>query len=194
MTEPASTRVALVLAVVPTVLFLAGIPLHDSAPGTCDAWPNCSASARDQWGWTARPWATTGIALGTFLVSVVRIAPWLRQRPVVVRRGSIAALVVLGLVTAAFAVLAVIVWGIDCSDTAWICFGGTEAALALGSPGLLSGVLATLLAVGLMRRDEDRSRLSTWTLAGIAAGVVAVVVGQSADAVLALVGMAFGAD
>lgn len=182
------------LATAPTVLYLVGIPLHDSTPGTCDAWPGCSASAREQWGWTARSWATTGIGLAAFLVSVVRVAAWLRERPVLVRRGSVAALVVLGLVTAAFAVLAVVVWGIDCSDSAWICFGGPEAALVLGSPGVVAGVVATVLAVGLTRRERDGGRLATWTLAGLAAALVAAAVGQAGDAVLALVGAAWGAS
>lgn len=181
----------MLLAAVPTLLYLGGIPLHDGAPGTCDAWEGCRASAREQWAWTARPWATLGFAFGAFLTALGPAVAWLRQRPVLTRRVSVGLLVAAGLATAAFTALAVVVWGIDCSEATWICFGGPEAALILGSPGLVSGVVATLLAVGLPRARRDGGRLLAWTTAGVAAAVVAVVVGQAAEGLLARAGAAW---
>lgn len=184
--------VALLLAVVPSLVYLVGLPLHDGTAGTCDAWPGCSASAREQWRWTAGPWSTLGVTLATFLVAVKHAAPWLGRHPVLVRRASVTVLVLAVVVTVGFAALAAVVWGIDCSEAGWICFGGPEAALVLGSPALVTGVVAALLAVGLKRRERVGGRLAAWTLAGIVAGLVAVVVGQAAGSVLALVGAAWG--
>lgn len=195
MTRPAPTTiVALVLAVVPSLVFVAGIPLHDGAPGTCDAWPSCSASARDQWGWTARPWATLGIGAAAFVVTVGRVAAWLQDRPAMVRRAAVVALTVSALVTGAFVLLAAVVWGTDCSDAGWICFGGPDDALELGSPALPAGATTALLVAGLKRRNTDGSRLSSWTLAGIVAVVVAVVAGGMGGAALAVLATAWGAS
>lgn len=57
-------KVALLVAVVPSLVYLVGLPLHDGAAGTCDAWPGCSASAREQWRWTAGPRSTLEATLG----------------------------------------------------------------------------------------------------------------------------------
>jgi hypothetical protein len=188
MTASLTRPLALAIGVAPTLLFFVGIPLHDGTPGTCDAWAGCTASAREQWMWTAQSWATAGVVLGVFIAAAARIAPWLRMRPVAVRRGSIAALAVLTAATCLFALVAVVVWNIDCSESAWICFGGPEDALALGSPGLVTAVLSVLLVVGLARRDTPAGRtLSTMTITGLAAGVVAVAAGLAAGGLLGVV-------
>jgi hypothetical protein len=190
-----SDKAAWIVAVVPTLIFLVGIPLHDSSPGTCDAWTGCTASARDQWMWTAQSWATAGIMVGVFVAAAVRIAPWLRVRPTALRRGSITALCVLVPATCVFALILLVVWNADCSETAWLCFSGPSEALALGSPGVVTGAVSALLLLGLARRSTPTRRgVSTATLAGLAAGLVATVAGFAAAACLSLVGVALGAS
>lgn len=188
-----SDKAAWIVAVVPTLIFLVGIPLHDGSPGTCDAWTGCTASARDQWMWTAQSWATAGVMVGVFVAAAVRIAPWLRVRPVAVRRGSITALSVLVPATCVFALILLVVWNAECSETAWICFSGPSDALALGSPGVVTGAVSALLFVGLGRRATPTGRLvSTVTVTGLAAGLLAVVSGFVAAASLSLIGVALG--
>jgi hypothetical protein len=185
---------AAVVAVLPVVIYLAGIPLHDGAPGTCDAWSGCTASDREQWGWTAQPWAATGVMLGAFIAGAARIAPWLRARPKVVRRAAIGALFVLVPITAGFALVGVLVLGNDCSDGEWLCFGGPSAALALGSPGAVTGAVSVLLVTALVRGDRIRaSAVSVLAVTVLAAGVLAVVAWFVAGSVLGLLAAGLGA-
>jgi hypothetical protein len=185
---------AALVALVPVVVYLAGIPLHDGAPGTCDAWTGCIASERDQWEWTAQPWAALGVALGTFVATAVRVAPWLRARPVMVRRASIVALCLLVPVTVGFALLAVVVWNADCSHGAWLCFGGPSDALALSWPGAGTAGAAGVLVVGLVRGDRTRaSDLSVVAVTVLAAAVLAVVAWFAAASALAVLAAALGA-
>jgi hypothetical protein len=185
---------AALVALVPVVVYLAGIPLHDGAPGTCDAWTGCIASERDQWEWTAQPWAALGVALGTFVATAVRVAPWLRARPVMVRRASIVALCLLVPVTVGFALLALVVWNTDCSDAGWICFGGPSDALALGSPGAGTAMAAALLVAGAVRSEPTRaSALSVIAVSIMTAGVLAVVAWFVAAGAMAPLAAALGA-
>jgi hypothetical protein len=185
---------AALVALVPVVVYLAGIPLHDGAPGTCDAWAGCTGSDRDQWGWTAQPWAAMGVALGAFVAASVRVAPWLRARPVVVRRASVVALFLLVPVTVGFALLAVVVWNTDCSHGAWLCFGGPSDALALSWPGAGTAGAAGVLVVGLVRGDRTRaSDLSVVAVTVLAAVVLAVVAWFAAASALAVLAAALGA-
>jgi hypothetical protein len=179
---------------VPAVVYLAGIPLHDSAPGTCDAWADCTASERDQWGWTAQPWAAMGVALGAFVAAAVRVAPWLRARPVVVRRASIVLLFLLVPVTVGFALLGLVVWNTDCSHGAWLCFGGPSDALALSWPGAVTAAATGMLLAGLLRGDRTRaSALSVVAVTVLAAVVLAVVAWFAAAGALTLLAGALGA-
>jgi hypothetical protein len=185
---------AAAVAVVPVVVYLAGIPLHDGAPGTCDAWTGCTASERDQWGWTAQPLAATGVMLGAFIAGAARVAPWLRARPKAVRRAAIVALCVLVPVTAGFALLGLAVLGNDCSDGEWLCFGGPSAALALSSPGVVTAVVSGLLVAGLVRGERTRaSGLAVVAVTTLVAGVLAVVSWFAAGSVLAVLAAALGA-
>ncbi len=185
---------AAVVAVVPVVVYLAGIPLHDNTPGTCDAWTGCSASDRDQWGWTARPWATTGVLLGAFIAGALRVAPWLRARPKVVMRATIGALFVLVPLTSGFGLLALLVLNTDCSDAGWICFGGPSDALALGSPGAVTAAVSGLLVAGLVRSDRTRaSAVAVNAVTVLAAGLLAAVAGLAAGSMLELVAAGLGA-
>lgn len=185
---------ALVVAAVPILVLVVGIPLHDSTPGTCDAWPECTHSAREQWVWTAQSWATAGVMLGAFLATAAVIGPWLWTRPVVLRRGSITALCLLVPVTGVFAFILLAVWNADCSDSSWFCFSGPSDALLLGSPGLVTGTASALLVVGLaLPRTRAGRTASTVTLTGLAGGVVVAVSGLVAARLVNLIALALGA-
>ena len=185
---------AVLVAVLPVVVYLAGIPLHDGAPGSCDAWTGCTASDRDQWGWTAQPWAAAGVMLGAFIAGAAHIASGLRARPTVVRRAAMGALFVLVPITAGFTLLGVMVWGNDCSGAGWVCFGGPSAALALSSPGAVTAALSGLLVAGLVRGERTRaSALAVVAVTTLTAGLLAVMAWFAAGSVLALLAAGLGA-
>lgn len=170
---------AAVLATVPVVVYLVGLPLHSDVPGTCDAWKDCSYSAREQWTWRAQSWAVLGIGLAAFAMVVNGVAPRLFRSAAALRGGSVLALWLLLPVTALAALVFVAILGADCSNAGWVCFGGPEDAAALTWPGLVTGGLATALLFGLRRIETPVGRgvgaAALSTLVGfVAAGAISI--------------------
>lgn len=175
--------VALALAAVPTVVYLAGLGLHSNAPGTCTDWYACSHSARQQWAWEAGSWASRGIAAAAFILAVVHLAPWLRNRARARKVASIVALCVLLPVTGLFALLSVVIWGNECSAHSFLCFGGPEDALIVAVPGVVTALVCLALVVGLSRSRVGQLT-STITITALAAVITAALAGFLGDSIL----------
>jgi hypothetical protein len=175
--------IALALAAVPTVVYLAGLGLHSNAPGTCTDWSGCSHSARQQWAWEVGSVASRGIAVAAFILAVVHLAPWLRTRAKVRKVASIVALCVLVPLTGLFGLLFVVIWGNECSANSFLCFGGPEDALIVGVPGVVTAVACVVLVIGLTRTRAGRIT-STVTITGLASLIVAALAGLIGETIL----------
>jgi hypothetical protein len=150
---------AFLSALVPTLAYLIGLGLHSADPGTCDNWTGCSASARDQWGWEHGWWPVCGVALGVFVGWVGLVWRPLMGNANVRRVASVLGLVLLVPVTALFGLVASATWNATCSPNSFLCFSGPAAALAFGSPGVLTGALSVLMLLGLIGRDRRAGRV-----------------------------------
>lgn len=175
--------VALALAVLPTVIYLAGLALNSNAPGTCTDWIGCSHSARQQWAWEVEWFASRGIAVAAFIVAVVHLVPWLSTRAKVRKISSIVALCVLVPLTGLFGLLSVVIWGNECSADSLFCFGGPEDALIGAVPAVVTAVACIVLGVGLTRTRAGQIT-STVTISGLAALIASALAGFIGETIL----------
>jgi hypothetical protein len=175
--------IALALAAVPTVIYLAGLGLHSNAPGTCTDWYGCSHSARQQWAWEVGSVASRGIAVAAFIAAVAYLAPWLGARAKVRKVASIVALCVLVPLIGLFGLLVVAIWRNECSADSFLCFGGPEDALVVGVPAVVTAMACLVLAFGLARTRAGQIT-STVTITGLAALILAAVAGLIGETIL----------